>query len=110
MNEIETKQSRIDEITSQIMSAWQQRYDNYFEENKNLCLEKSRNKCISLSVKSQPYLLSIDEASPDILNSVSIYPLRHGKTSFGSNENNGSRDGKSLFNYGIFNLCLNQRC
>lgn len=31
INEIETKQSQIDQITSQIMSAWQERYDNYFE-------------------------------------------------------------------------------
>lgn len=49
-------------------------------------MEKARNKCISLSVKKQPYLLSIDEASPDILNSVSIYPLRHGKTHLGSTD------------------------
>jgi len=55
----------------------------FFEENSNISLEKKRTNCLSLSNKHQPYLISIDEAIPEALNGLGIYPLRHGKTLFG---------------------------
>lgn len=55
------------------------------KENENLVLEKKDGNCLRLNFKSQPYLIGIDEASSEASNDTMIYPLRYGKTLFGSN-------------------------
>lgn len=102
MDNISTNQDKINEITHQIMNKWQQKkYENYFENNENLVIEKMRNNSVSLVAKYQPYLISIDESLPEIFNGVSIYPLRHGKTLLGCNDNDNIHNDIILFGQNV---------
>lgn len=49
-----------------------------------MVLEKKENNCLSLTFRSQPYLISFNEASQELSNDIMFYPLKYGKTLFGS--------------------------
>ena len=83
--QINENQLKIDLLTNQWKFKWQ-KFQQFFDDNENLSVQKERTNGISLRSFNQPYLIGLNEsaAGEKSRECLCFYPLKEGKTMVGS--------------------------